>query len=137
MITTASLQPNLRAPSPANRYRETNLTYTQYAEGAFIVRDALFQSAEGFSTNDLNCAWWNEYARNDSSDRDQLALGSAMATLPALQVMIDRLDSCTRDPLCDPLCDPLYCLQPPRFESQFSKLVLQRMTSIGGTRLNE
>lgn len=74
-----------------------NITYyPRYAEGAFIVRDAHFsQPTDGplgvpsggarFSTNDLNCAWWNEYARDDSSDRDQLALGSAMAMLPALR----------------------------------------------------
>ena len=80
---------------------EANVTfYPQFAEGAFIVRDAWFSSQPlegpsdgplgaaskgGFSTNDLNCAWWNEYTREDASDRDQLALASAMATLPALQ----------------------------------------------------
>jgi hypothetical protein len=47
----------------------------EFAEGALLIRD--HEHPVGGS---LNCAWWAEYTREDSSDRDQLSLAYVLAS---------------------------------------------------------
>ena len=50
----------------------------EYADGALLAWDAAHPVA-----STLSCAWWAEYARDDSSDRDQLAFARALTTVLA------------------------------------------------------
>ena len=47
----------------------------EFAEGALLIRDR-----EHPVSGSLNCAWWAEYTRVDSSDRDQIALAYVLAS---------------------------------------------------------
>ncbi|KAJ1447326.1 hypothetical protein M885DRAFT_543175 [Pelagophyceae sp. CCMP2097] len=61
------------------RYTRLGTHLDDYAEGAVVVRD--HRAAAG---TEVSCAWWAEYDRVDSSDRDQFALAFVLAQrLPA------------------------------------------------------
>ena len=97
------------------RYEAYGIAFGQYIDGALLVWDVRHPvSAE------LSCAWWSEYDRPDSSDRDQLSFGYAIATIPALaqasltarQYLFNRtlvvggvlILNRGKDPHCRPLC---------------------------------
>ena len=62
-----------RLEAQASRLRAMpGLASSAFPEGGLIVRDATRAAT-------LSCAWRAEYARNDSTDRDQLALAAALA----------------------------------------------------------
>ena len=48
----------------------------EYVDGALLVWDAMHPVAGA-----LSCAWWTEYNREDSSDRDQLAFARAITAI--------------------------------------------------------
>lgn len=59
------------------RYRKLGLDFREYIDGAILIRDARHAASR-----QLNCAWWAEYTRPDSSDRDQLSMSFVLATNP-------------------------------------------------------
>jgi hypothetical protein len=48
----------------------------EYVDGALLVWDTMHPVAGA-----LSCAWWAEYSREDSSDRDQLAFARAITSI--------------------------------------------------------
>lgn len=83
----------------------------EYVDGALLLWDAAHPAAAA-----LSCGWWTEYARDDSSDRDQLAFARAITALvpPAATDVFDAstraggvfLIAEGRSPACEPLCHP-------------------------------
>lgn len=62
------------------RYRDTNMSFNIYADGAILVEDT--SKSVGPT---VRCRWWQEFSRDDSGDRDQPSLAYALATLPGMR----------------------------------------------------
>lgn len=58
------------------RYESSSVPLSYYIDGAILVWDVHHPAAAAVS-----CAWWAEYDRADSSDRDQFAFASAIMTV--------------------------------------------------------
>lgn len=84
------------------RYERSGSPLSQYVDGSLLLWDARHPVAAA-----LSCAWYTEYARDDSSDRDQLAFAraiTAVATSPSPKADGVFLIAEGRRPDCGALC---------------------------------